>query len=170
MTYEQLSSHLFSIFKKKNAAYGNSAHESFEDWGDLSYVIRISDKFRRLKMLDEHADLDQYGESILDTLADAVNYLIMYYADVMWLDDPSYSFAEHATVAFAQLADEKCLAAAVGLEATNTLPTAPIEALEFILDNDDVVTRSAYIFCLAVRTAQTYIAMQDMITKEESDA
>lgn len=167
MTYEQLSSHLYAIFKKKNAAYGNSAHESFEDWGDISYIIRISDKFRRLKTLDEHKDLDQYGESILDTLGDAVNYLIMYYADVMWLDKPAYSFEQHVAAAFLQLANDECLAAAANLEAIGVLPADPIEAMDLIYDIEDVITRSAYIFCLIVRTAQTYIAMDDMLSKEE---
>lgn len=73
---------IHNTFKIKNADYGNSFGEQYEEHGLLSAVIRLDDKMRRLKQLLKQ-DAQVKGESIRDTVLDLSNYAIM---TVMELD------------------------------------------------------------------------------------
>jgi hypothetical protein len=73
---------IHNTFKIKNADYGNSFGEQYEEYGLLSAVIRLDDKMRRLKQLLKQ-DAQVKDESIRDTVLDLANYAIM---TVMELD------------------------------------------------------------------------------------
>lgn len=69
---------LSDTYAKKNADYGNSFGDTFEELGIISAVTRISDKTSRLKSLCRpDADQKVNDESIRDTLMDLANYAIM---------------------------------------------------------------------------------------------
>lgn len=68
---------LGKMFSSKNKDYGDSFHKSFEEYGLLSSVIRMSDKLNRLKSFAKNDDLSVKDESIRDTLLDLANYAIM---------------------------------------------------------------------------------------------
>ena len=69
---------LMALHAKKNKDYGNAAHESYKEFGLISYVIRLNDKMKRLKSLTKPgADINVKGESIEDTLMDLAAYAIM---------------------------------------------------------------------------------------------
>ena len=69
---------LMSLHARKNNDYGNAAHESYKEFGLISYVIRLNDKMKRLKSLTKPgADISVKGESIEDTLMDLAAYAIM---------------------------------------------------------------------------------------------
>jgi len=64
-------------YEKKNLAYGNSAHESYVEYGEISYQIRIGDKLRRWATLTGNPDIGFGDERIADTLKDAICYCFM---------------------------------------------------------------------------------------------
>lgn len=69
-------------YKRKNADYGDSFHKSYERFGLISPIVRMSDKMGRLETLcSKEAQVKE--ESIRDTLMDLANYCIM---TVMELD------------------------------------------------------------------------------------
>lgn len=69
---------LMALHARKNKDYGNAAHESYEEFGLISYVIRLSDKMSRLKSLTKPgAEREVKSESIEDTLMDLAAYAIM---------------------------------------------------------------------------------------------
>ena len=69
---------LMTLHARKNNDYGNAAHESFKEFGLISYVIRLNDKMKRLKSLTKPgAEQEVKSESIEDTLMDLAAYAIM---------------------------------------------------------------------------------------------
>lgn len=69
---------LMALHARKNKDYGNAAHESYKEFGLISYVIRLNDKMKRLKSLTKPgAEIGVKGESIEDTLMDLAAYAIM---------------------------------------------------------------------------------------------
>lgn len=63
-------------YKAKNHDYGNSFHNTFEKYGIVSALTRMSDKFNRLDTLYNKND-NKVNESIEDTLLDLANYAVM---------------------------------------------------------------------------------------------
>ena len=77
--HEELCSMLHEIYAKKNHDYGDSFGKSFKEWGMTAAMVRMSDKWNRLKTLamlpdDEKKVMD---ENITDTMFDLANYLLM---------------------------------------------------------------------------------------------
>lgn len=69
---------LDNIFIKKNHDYGNSVHDTYVDFGLVSFVVRIADKYNRLKTLTKKRTQGEVkDESIRDTLIDMANYCIL---------------------------------------------------------------------------------------------
>ena len=55
----------------KNKRYGNSFHQTIEEYGIVALLIRLTDKLNRLKTAY------QYHESMEDTLLDIAGYAIL---------------------------------------------------------------------------------------------
>jgi len=55
----------------KNKHYGNSFHQTIEEYGIVALLIRLTDKLNRLKTAY------QYHESMEDTLLDIAGYAIL---------------------------------------------------------------------------------------------
>lgn len=69
---------LNDLHERKNHDYGNAAHESYKEFGLISYIIRLNDKMKRLKSLTKPgAEQQVKEESIVDTLMDLAAYSIM---------------------------------------------------------------------------------------------
>ncbi len=72
------SERMVSIYRKKNADYGNSFDQSLDEDGLLVAKIRIGDKVRRfLSLTKEGVEVQVKEESISDTLLDLANYCVM---------------------------------------------------------------------------------------------
>ena len=65
----------YQTFLKKNADYGSSFEESLNEFGEVSGIVRISDKYRRLANLTKNEN--NVLESKIDTLKDMANYCLM---------------------------------------------------------------------------------------------
>jgi len=63
------------IIKKKNSDYGATTDPfaNFRMFGELGFLVRISDKLSRLKTLTERGSAE-VDESVEDTLRDMANY------------------------------------------------------------------------------------------------
>ena len=74
--FKDITEQMLDTYIKKNHDYGDSFSNTIKTFGPVAGVVRISDKFERLKQLSlkkEH----YIKESIEDTLLDLANYSIM---------------------------------------------------------------------------------------------
>jgi Nucleotide modification associated domain 1 len=75
-SHKKILNEIHDIYKRKNADYGNSFSEQFNEYGLLSAVIRLDDKMRRLKQLIKH-EAQVKDESMEDTILDLASYAIL---------------------------------------------------------------------------------------------
>lgn len=75
--YEKTLNELANTFFLKNERYGNSFTDTIEDYGLVSSIVRITDKFNRMTTLFKNRELDCDDEPLKDTMLDMANYLIM---------------------------------------------------------------------------------------------
>ena len=80
---EKIYNELLEIYKRKNADYGDSFSQSCDEHGIIAAVVRIGDKYNRLRTLTKH-ETEVKDESIRDTLMDMANYCAM---TAKWLDE-----------------------------------------------------------------------------------
>lgn len=74
--FKDILNKMYEIYEKKNADYGNSFAKSYEEFGLVSPVIRLSDKVERLKTLC-NKEAQVKDESIIDTLIDIAVYAVL---------------------------------------------------------------------------------------------
>lgn len=74
--FEEVAEDIVRTLKHKNSDYGNSFHKTYESHGDLSSLIRISDKVERLKTLIKGDELVT-NEPIEDVYRDIAGYAIL---------------------------------------------------------------------------------------------
>lgn len=82
--FKALTTEMADTYERKNADYGDSYGESLNEFGIIAGVVRMGDKFNRLKSLSKHQRRRVKDESLRDTLLDLANYAIM---SVMWLEE-----------------------------------------------------------------------------------
>lgn len=76
--FRNITEQMASTYERKNADYGNSFGESITEFGAVAGIVRIGDKFNRLKNLVRNPESQRVNdESIADTLLDMANYCIM---------------------------------------------------------------------------------------------
>lgn len=76
--FDGICQEMIELHRRKNKDYGNAAHESYKEFGLISYVIRLNDKMKRLKSLTKPGvEQEVKNESIEDTLMDLAAYAIM---------------------------------------------------------------------------------------------
>ena len=75
-TFKDVLNEMNDLYEKKNADYGNSFSKSYEEFGLVSPVIRLSDKVERLKTLC-NKEAQVQDESIIDTLIDIAVYSVL---------------------------------------------------------------------------------------------
>ena len=64
---------------KKNNDYGSSVEDTYNKFGDVSYLVRITDKYNRiLSLMNKEAEVND--ESINDTILDMANYCCLWLA------------------------------------------------------------------------------------------
>lgn len=75
--YHATLNEMANTFFIKNERYGDSFTQTMDDYGMVTSMIRVTDKFNRLKTLYQNKNLDEDDESIVDTMLDMANYLVM---------------------------------------------------------------------------------------------
>lgn len=67
---------LHEQFLRKNHDYGDSFHATFQEFGILASIVRMSDKWGRIKSLSKQSRQVE-DETLRDTLLDLANYAVM---------------------------------------------------------------------------------------------
>ena len=73
---------LNQTFIDKNADYGNIFEDSLNEFGLVAGIVRIGDKYNRLRTLSRMDTRGRVSESLSDTLLDMANYAVM---TAVWL-------------------------------------------------------------------------------------
>lgn len=74
---EKIFQEMLETYKAKNKDYGDSFSKSYKEFGLTAPIIRIGDKYQRLKTLSNTSEIQVKDESIRDTLKDLANYAVM---------------------------------------------------------------------------------------------
>lgn len=84
--YQYILNNLQETYKNKNNDYGNSVADTYEKFGDISFLVRITDKYNRLLTLCNSNAPEQMvkDEKIDDTILDLANYCLL------WLVEKEY--------------------------------------------------------------------------------
>ena len=77
LKHMDLCATLHETFVAKNTAYGDSFHATFQEFGIISALTRMNDKWNRIKALAMGAQNNVKDESLTDTLMDLANYCLM---------------------------------------------------------------------------------------------
>lgn len=77
-TYENIIKTLAETYKIKNHDYGDSVGDTYEKFGDVSFIVRITDKYNRLMSLWDKEDNAKVAESVDDTILDMANYCLLW--------------------------------------------------------------------------------------------
>lgn len=85
-TFKDILNKMYEIYEKKNADYGNSFAKSYDEFGLVSPVIRLSDKVERLKTLC-NKEAQVKDESIIDTLIDIAVYAVLTVLEIKKRED-----------------------------------------------------------------------------------
>ena len=77
--YKKIVTETMELCVKKNKDYGSSVQDTFEKFGDISYLVRITDKYNRIcSLLNREGEVKD--ESIDDTIRDMANYSFLWLA------------------------------------------------------------------------------------------
>lgn len=84
--YQYILSNLEDTYKKKNSDYGNSVGDTYEKFGDISFLTRITDKYNRILSLADKGEAGEVkDEALEDTILDLANYCLL------WLVEREYA-------------------------------------------------------------------------------
>lgn len=99
MTAKEISRRLSDIYVAKNKDYGNSAHRTYVEFGEVALVVRISDKLSRLTQLTLNKEANVRDESVIDTIGDAITYLCMLCAEMLAASTEEEGLSEAGRIA-----------------------------------------------------------------------
>lgn len=108
---------LCDTFKSKNADYGNSFSQLYQEFGDngiITAAVQISHKYHRFMNLAKGTPT-KVNESLRDTLLDLANYCIL---TVMELDKAKEREIKEREIGFTSTSDSKNSASAVTYRTT----------------------------------------------------
>ena len=77
-SHKRICKQLNKVYADKNHDYGNSFGETYEKYGDISALVRISDKMNRIDQLVQTGEQKVKDEALEDSVLDMANYLIMW--------------------------------------------------------------------------------------------
>ena len=84
--YQYILNNLEDTYKRKNSDYGNSVGDTYEKFGDVSFLTRITDKYNRILSLVDKGEAGQIkDEALEDTILDLANYCLL------WLVEREYA-------------------------------------------------------------------------------
>lgn len=75
--HQKLLEQLHETYMAKNQDYGDSFTASVREYGPISAIVRMGDKWNRIKTLAKGGEQHVKDEAITDTLMDLANYAVM---------------------------------------------------------------------------------------------
>ena len=76
--YDSIVKELRGIYVAKNNDYGDRVSDTYKKFGDVSFVVRITDKINRVTSLLKAKEQLVVDEKIDDTIKDMVNYGLLW--------------------------------------------------------------------------------------------
>ena len=76
--YDNIIKELRAIYVAKNNDYGSSVTDTYNKFGDVSFMVRITDKINRATTLLSKNNRQVQDEKLEDTIKDMVNYGILW--------------------------------------------------------------------------------------------
>lgn len=80
--HKELCDRIHETCVAKNHDYGNSVNKLYDEFGLISYIVRINDKVNRINALVKTNDRQVKDEKITDTLLDLANYALLTVANI----------------------------------------------------------------------------------------
>lgn len=76
--FKKIVNEMLDLYQRKQSDYGDSAGKTFDEWGLVSFLVRMNDKMNRIISLTKKKENPKIAdEKIEDTLLDLANYSIM---------------------------------------------------------------------------------------------
>ena len=75
--FRSITDRMVELYENKNFLYGDSFAHTYDKYGPVSAMVRMTDKMNRIETMLASEQADDLGESIIDTLTDLANYAIM---------------------------------------------------------------------------------------------
>lgn len=76
--FKEIVDGMLDLYQRKQADYGDSAAKTFNEWGLVSFLVRMEDKMNRvINLTQKQGETKVADEKIEDTLLDLANYSIM---------------------------------------------------------------------------------------------
>jgi hypothetical protein len=75
--FDKIVKNASTIYRQKNADYGDSFAKSVQKRGIIAALTRIEDKFQRFDNIVSTGKIEVKNESLEDTLLDMANYCVM---------------------------------------------------------------------------------------------
>jgi hypothetical protein len=86
--FDDIVKKMADTYRMKNADYGDSFGKSIDEFGYTAGLVRMSDKFNRLKnLLRPDAEAKVKDESVKDTILDLACYSVMLAIEVECMDN-----------------------------------------------------------------------------------
>ena len=104
--YKRLQDDMLTTFIDKDSDYGDSFGKTFEKYGIVSALIRMSDKMNRLDNLASNSNQMKVDESIEDTLLDLANYAMLTYLQIHNFDEDTPGWTVSALDKIPDLSNE----------------------------------------------------------------
>lgn len=83
--YNSIIENMSKTYEAKNADYGDSVGDTYNKFGDVSFLTRITDKYNRILALSDKGECGEVkDEKLDDTILDLANYC------VLWLVEREY--------------------------------------------------------------------------------
>lgn len=77
--YNSIISQMSKTYEAKNADYGDSVGDTYNKFGDVSFLTRITDKYNRILSLSDKGECGEVkDESLDDTILDLANYCVLW--------------------------------------------------------------------------------------------
>ncbi|MBQ2870095.1 DUF1599 domain-containing protein [bacterium] len=76
--FKEIVDGMLDLYQRKQADYGDSAAKTFDEWGLVSFLVRMEDKMNRvINLTQKQGEAKVANEKIEDTILDLANYSIM---------------------------------------------------------------------------------------------
>lgn len=76
--FREIVNQMADTFEAKNNDYGNSTQDTYDKFGDVSFLTRLTDKLNRLTTLCTGTEQKVKDESIDDTIIDLAVYAVIF--------------------------------------------------------------------------------------------
>lgn len=77
--YNSIIKDMSKTYEAKNADYGDSVGDTYNKFGDVSFLTRITDKYNRILSLSNKGECGEVKDERLDdTILDLANYCVLW--------------------------------------------------------------------------------------------